>query len=559
MLFRIFEFSRLFTQGPIQRPSQVARKRASLAPVCLLLFSLLSPPLLATAVLAGPEDAHQEPFLFGPEEPHYQRAAHLLREDDVPAALAEIEEARELAPDSPRVLRVYAKALILSGRGIEARQVLARLDVLQPPDPAFDYEIALLSFRMADWELARDRLSGMAGKASEPGHAYIYLGAAYQQLGDYESAEASFAQALWVDSELAGAVAYRRGLLALQLRDFPRARSQFESVLELLPGTPMANSAAGFIQQLKGLEPKSWEVFVRAGMGYDSNINLATDEDFLQATGEDGWRALTAAGGSYEFGNEELGLQVGQTLYGHFYTSDGEFDQQTSLTWAWAHYQINEDFEADLRYGFEFAWADWKQYRSSQNVEPGLTWDINEDWALRASYRIEDRTYYFTPPTPEFNRNGTVEYVGGDLFYVLPRSGAGTASWLRYFLPSSDAGASSWLRVGYRYRDEETTGDQFDATGHQPAATLALGGLPWQLQAMVDARVEWRDYAVASFYGPTEGPRRDRIATLRAGLERPLGRNASVEVAYRFTDRDSNVDFFTYQRHEISFMGTYRY
>ena len=519
-------------------PIRNSARMATLTRVLVVFMVLLL--LCTTAAVV----AAQEPPLFGPAEPHYQRASHLLREGDVPAALTQIEKARALAPDSPRVLRVYAKALILSGRGGEARQVLAHLDRIEPSDPQFDYEIALASFRMADWELARDRLSGVAAETSEPGHAYIYLGAAYQQLGDYESAEASFAQALWVEPELAGAVAYRRGLLALQLRDFRGAQAEFTSVLQLIPGTPMATSAAGFVQQLKGLEPKSWDVFVRAGMGYDSNINLATDEDFLVATGEEGWRGLAAAGGSYEFGDEDFGLQVGQTVYGHFYTNDGQFDQQTNLTWAWAHYRFNDALEADLRYGFEFAWADWKQYRSSQNVEPGLTWDINEDWALRGSYRIEDRAYYFTPPTPEFNRNGTVQYVGGDLFYVLP---------------SRRAGASSWLRLGYRYRDEQTTGDQFDATGHQPIATLALGGLPWKLQALVDARVEWRDYAVASFYDPAPGPRRDTIAILRTGLERPVGRNASVEVAYRFTDRDSNVDFFTYKRHEISLMGTYRY
>ncbi len=53
--------------------------------------------------------------------------------------------------------------------------------------------------------------------------------------------------------------------------------------------------------------------------------------------------------------------------------------------------------------------------------------------------------------------------------------------------------------------------------------------------------------------------REDRIAILRLGLERPLGEHASLEVSYRVTDRDSNVDFFAYDRHEISFMGTYRY
>ena len=88
--------------------------------------------------------------------------------------------------------------------------------------------------------------------------------------------------------------------------------------------------------------------------------------------------------------------------------------------------------------------------------------------------------------------------------------------------------------------------------------TLAVA-LPWEVQSVVDLRVEWRDYEAPSAYQPAVGPRRDRIAILRAGLARTLWDRLSAELDYRFTDRDSNVNFFVYDRHEISLMATYRY
>ena len=154
--------------------------------------------------------------------------------------------------------------------------------------------------------------------------------------------------------------------------------------------------------------------------------------------------------------------------------------------------------------------------------------------------------------SPDYDRNGSVEYAGLDLFYVFP---------------ANNSQASNWMRVGFRYRNEDTSGDQFLSSGQQPIVTLAFG-LPWQLQSILDFRIEWRDYDAIYARPPSDpdfpapGPvsrREDRIAILRAGLERPLGEHASLEMSYRFTDRDSNVDFFTYDRHEISFMGTYRY
>lgn len=494
--------------------------------------------LLASDALAQPS-----PWIFGAADAQYERAAHLLREGQIDEALVEIEEARRIASDSPRVLRLYARLLVLTDQQERADAVLERLGEVSPPATTFDYSIALETYRAGDWERARERLSAVAAEAPEPGLVYLYLGATEQELGDLAAAEQALARALAIDPSLVGSVAYRRGVLALQRANYDDATVQFELVLERLPDTPLAASAREYLEQLYLLTPRPWDLFIRAGMGYDSNINLANADDSFVSSGKQGWRAQTAAGGSYQFGDEALGLQLGQTVYGHFYTTGDRFDQQATLTWAWANAALTDTLEVDLRYGFEFAWADWKQYRSSNNVEPGLTWEITPALAARASFRFEDRSYYFPPATPAFDRDGHVEYIGGDLFYALP---------------SPNPVAENWLRLGYRHRREDTTGNQFRSKGHQPLLTLAVG-LPWQLQSIVDVRVEWRDYTAPSPFQLAAGRRKDRIAIVRAGLERPIGAQTSLEVAYRFTDRDSNVNFFVYDRHEISFLATYRY
>ena len=499
--------------------------------------------LACSVVLASSGAAESPPRLFGPADAQYERAVHFLRQGDVPAALREADEALQRAPEAPRILRLQARLLVLSGQTQRAQQVLARLGEIEPQSSSFEFAIALESFRTGDWAQARELLRAVASRVAEPGMAYLYLGVTEQELGALPEAEEAFARALAADPDLASAVAYRRGILALQRGRYPEALAQFEIVVDRLPGTPLADSAGDYLGQLARLRPRRWEVFARAGMGYDSNINLAGSDDSFVSSGEKGWRGLAAAGGSYQFGDDALGLEVGQNAYGHFYTEQSEFDQQTSLTWLWGNVDLSEVVEADLRYGFEYAWADWKPYRSSHNLEPALTWSISSAFAVRASCRFEDRTYHLTPATPAFNRNGNVEYAGIDLFYVLP---------------TEDPAAESWLRLGYRFRNEDTSGNQFVSEGHQPLVTLALA-LPWEIQSIVDARVEWRDYEKPSLYQPSAGPRRDRISILRAALERPLGEYVDLELSYRYTDRDSNVDFFVYDRHEIGFTASYRY
>ena len=74
-------------------PIRNSARMATLTRVLVVFMVLLL--LCTTAAVV----AAQEPPLFGPAEPHYQRASHLLREGDVPAALTQIEKARALAPD----------------------------------------------------------------------------------------------------------------------------------------------------------------------------------------------------------------------------------------------------------------------------------------------------------------------------------------------------------------------------------------------------------------------------------------------------------------------------
>ena len=360
---------------------------------------------LMALVTAPPATAQADAgALSGAAKIHYQRAAEELRSGDAEAALLELDQAVQLAPDSARVLRLYARALAQAGQSVRMREILARLEAIDSPGPIFRYELALASFRAADFASARDLLVASASSSPEPGRAYLYLGAAHQELGEFDAAEAAFAQAAFLDPSLAGAVAYRRGVLALQQRNYGQAVGEFEIVRARLPGGRLAESAQNYLDEINRLAPKRWEVFARTGLGFDSTINLA-DSDTFTSSGEKGWRVLAAAGGVYQFGDDELSLQLGQTFYGHFYTEDGQFDQQSSLTWAWGQLQITETLEADLRYGFEFAWADWKDYRSSHNIEPGLTWELSERLAARASFRFEDRTYFFDQPAG-FDRTG---------------------------------------------------------------------------------------------------------------------------------------------------------
>ena len=127
---------------------------------------------LMALVTAPPATAQADAgALSGAAKIHYQRAAEELRSGDAEAALLELDQAVQLAPDSARVLRLYARALAQAGQSARMREILARLEAIDSPGPIFRYELALARIRAADIASARDLLVASASSSPEPGRA----------------------------------------------------------------------------------------------------------------------------------------------------------------------------------------------------------------------------------------------------------------------------------------------------------------------------------------------------------------------------------------------------
>ncbi|MCH2172656.1 tetratricopeptide repeat protein [Myxococcota bacterium] len=503
---------------------------------------------LGVWLLAAPA-LSEVPAVDSPSDVQTERGAHALRDGRLDDARGHLEAALEITPNDPRALALYAQAQLLSGDALAALGTLDRLRQRDPNAPGLDYLMGLANYRLEDWTQTRDHLQ--AALENVPGHAvgHLLLGVAYQNLDQPKEAQREFAEAARLDPSLEAQVAYRRGLLSLGSQNYREAREFFETVGDRLPGSPLARSAATWSTYLMEIAPRPWELYATAGIGYDSNLNLASDDDAFLVSDESDGRGIFEAGGSYQFGGGSRSLRVGQTLYGHFYFDDTNFNQQISRTWAQAVVQLDPRVTADARYTFEFAWVDMSQFRQTQAIEPGITLQINSVLSARAFYRYDDRDFFFETPSPElFDRTGEVQYGGADLYWSLPP------------LLSSQP---SWLRIGYLHRQESARGDQYDAKGNQPIVTLSLG-LPAEFSAVLDGRIEWRDYDEPAYLGPgtfspATGTREDRISQLRIAIQRAFGAHFELEANYGYTNRNSNVPSFDYDRHVVGLLATYLY
>jgi Flp pilus assembly protein TadD len=504
--------------------------RAGIVAAGWLLAMLVGPSLAATAVREPSADVH------------YERGAHALRLGDAETAVAELARAVEEAPEDVDALGLYSRALLLVKRPAEAAEVLERLRRADPMAPDLDLMEGLAYYRLREWERARDHL--LVARKADPRNARVrlFLGVAYQELGEQEAAEREFREAVALDPALQSYVSYRLGLRAFHREQRREARQLFEEVIAQAPGSALADSAA---QHLRGLgTERRIRAWGAAGFLYDTNVNLAGDGDVFAVSGETDYGGLLEAEiEALALSLDRLELRVGYHGFLSTHRNEKDLDIEANRGWARASYFFSEQISADMIYELDWAWADFDSFRRTNRFEPALRITPRADLFARVFYRIDDRAFFTENPNPALQRDGQVTQPGGDVYWFLPNS----FGWGR-----------NVARVGFRYRRENSDGNEYDSRGPIGVASLAVP-LPSRTRFVMEGWYERRRFKNPSGFQPLVGDRSDKITQVRFLLQRSLSEHFWLEGEYRFVHWGSNVETYDFERHVSAVRIGYRY
>jgi len=552
------------------RPPHRAAPSASTG---VLMIALL---LLASPAGAAPDEAARVEILQA-------RGAHALRTGDASKAVEHLEEALEIAPDQPETLALYARALLEAGRPAEAQEVTERLRTLQPGDADVLFLMAVTAYRQQDWIAAKRFLE--EARAREPGDARVrlYLGRAYQELGEDRNAEQELMEAARLDPEFQGPAAYRLGILSLQRNRVAEARDFFEEVQSIDPDSELAQSAELYLRLIAESQPRRFSYWGRLGLAYDSNITLAGGDDLVEQSREDGIR------GSLEIGLNALlvdekpwSVRAGFTNYVSYHDREHDFDIQQVRPWLLTTYRFGEILALDARFTYEQVWRNYHHFKTAYVAQPAVRFTPAAGWLTRLSWEYEDRNYHDAfELIPTRDRDGQVRTLGLDQYVPLPN-------------PVTDGIA--YLRFGWRWRIEASNGHQFDSRSHKPLLTLGMA-LPWGMDLTFDASYEKRKFTRVSTFdairdirfltgvGPTgalpafaaqpascrfafpagedfslcpSGKRLDKITQTRLRLRKNIGRSWTIESYYRWVHWKSTTQEFDFTRHIVGLAATFR-
>jgi hypothetical protein len=344
-------------------------------------------------------------------------------------------------------------------------------------------------------------------------------------------------------------------------RDYAAAEAQVLEVLED-PDVPVSvrTTLLAFLAQIRDdrltfEEPHSWGGYVYTGLMYDSNVNFGTTRDVVNVGGVplkvediskelDDWAAVLDAGFSHSYNPNKkfrsgdrtgyfLWHTQGNGYYRRYQDEDdynlGVLTLRTGPVWA-----VPEKWRASLGVQADQIFLDDSKLAVFLTVNPNINILLNQRTELTLDLALTDRNY---DDGINEARDGTYK--------------SGLAVLTRFYL-ARDLG----LQLGAGYSDFDADVDVLSYDS--PEVFVGATYQAWQ-GGTVFGRLGYRNYDYddpVTFLPGLSASRDDDEIRFVTGVQHLINGDVLngwvVKAEYAYTDNDSNLDLFDYDRHQVS-------
>ena len=503
------------------------------------------------------------------------RARQVAAAGDCRGALAIVGEVGDAAHAGAAHLRGYCA--LQEQDFVRAVEELTRAKTSAPDLPGIDLDLAMARYHVGDLDGARESIEAASATSADKAEFHLYRGLLLLGPGGSPDSAAGIA-AINEARRLGGPesiTSYIEGTEALRSADRAAADEAFDRVGELAPGTKWSKAAAELQAKMRrGGTPTRWG-FARVGIEFDDNVVLRGEGVRLadEIGRDDDTRAvLILHGGQQLLAGENWSGGVTGTYYGSAHFELDDFNEHYPLLGLWLDRRIGEASTLRFRYDVGHAWVDGDPFLWSHE----FTAAFFHDWAEAGRTKVFGTLYKYNYLFDTFDE---VEAVGP----LCLASRCGPAGVDESRLRNRDgwgyiAGVDHLWRIGaleteattgLRWHRYDSRGTEYDYSG--PELWLATETqLPWDLEFRT--QISWMDL---DFRNPSTYPRQlpppgatfipmttdrddERIRAL-AELEWFFARRWSLLGRYTWTDNDSNVGVFDYDRWGVGIYVTYRF
>ncbi len=464
------------------------------------------------------------------------------------AALASLRAALAAHPDDPDLSWSLALALEAEATPAEAAEQMQRHLARWPDRPSQGHAaLGRCEVRAGRAEEARRALEHALARNPRDAEAQLYLGLALQALEQQQRAEQHFELAAALDRELAGEALLLSGMSRLARGDEHGGQARLAQVIERAPESASARDARALLGDApatRGAAPFRAEAY--AGALYDSNVTLGGEGDFPGAgsTQHDAlfdygtrlsWRPAQGDGHAIELSARYERID---------YLELSEYSAQRFLGSGSGQLPLGSRAALRLDASLGYALLENDPYLLDGALRPSLLVALGPHSGLLRLHAGGERLEYEEDPLfDSLELSGWAYGAGAEHLMPFGRERAGWFGW----------GGSYQRRDTEAGRDELGFRSAYDCDRWRASLRSALS-LPFEIRARAELAFDAELYDHRNLVDAlTENPvspdrRQDTVWSSVISLRRPLIGNVEIEIHAEFTDRDSNVDLFAYQR-----------
>ncbi len=498
-----------------------------------------------------------------------QSAEQLAAADRCEEALPRARKARELDARDARAALVEGRCLL---RLRNYRESLAPLTTARELDPKLEgvsADLAQAHYHLEELDAASAELDRAERENPNDARTQLYRGLVLSHQAKQREAAQAFSRAAGLDPELASVAGLYAGRSWASAQERKQARESLERAHAANPDSEWGRAAAKELEALEAPYRRHAWARLKAGVEHDSNVTLQNDtlryNVFQVQSGEvpeispdereDTVAVFEAEGGLEFLRDEKQSAGAGIGYFGNAHDNVHELDLQYPWASLWYDRLVGADTWLRLQPYVGYAWLETDPFvflgggtlsarrsfndRFSGYVYSRLTaneflYNLHPDAVVAASGPagpfIADRFLRFR------DRDGIESETGVEgTFAVVP--------------------ASTSLRAGTAYQRYWAEGRDWTRHGSRSWVGLTQA-LPWRFVLDVDGSYTWHPYDHRSSYDEDlfryvvgQGPEReDHIWDAQVELRYPLTDWLQVSARGQYTDSESNVAVFDYDR-----------
>jgi tetratricopeptide (TPR) repeat protein len=426
--------------------------------------------------------------------------------------------------------------------------------LLTPNDESLFYRRGVTLYKTGNYAKSLSALSGLEVDPSLTTEKDYYVALNHLKLKDYDRALKELIEVREEDSEELGPTAsFFAGNIEFQKQKYPAARKSMEYVLDHSKDPKLDRSAEEMIEQIGRIEAaqasksEKYRLTVFGGLAYDSNVlNIAENN---VSTDVKAWRLVYGASAvAFLSRTVDTDLSV-QLSLSDYYSLDSSFRGNSTLQAADAlELGISLPYHRDLTLskrtvGLEVT----PSYKNIYMSPTGGTRSV----VIRSTALA---TTVSTPLQSDLLGSARLD-LGRDESLLDTSVGDNDLSGTRYgltLIPLKllDPKGQRIISGEISYLIDNTAGKEYRYERYGLAASYAF---PTFRNGLGSLRV---DYGVQNYRDATV-PRKDTVGMLTAGYSKDLSRQWSWATTLQFTNANSDVDVYKYNKYLLMSLFTY--